>query len=203
MAVEVFDPEGRPIVGGVGELVCVKAWPGMTRGLWNDPERYLQTYWSRWPDVWTHGDWASIDSDGEWFLHGRSDDTLKVSGKRIGPAEVEAVLVAHPLISEAAAVGLPHEIKGEGIWAFVVLQGETPPAMLVTLEAELVDRVATALGRSFAPEHVVVIPELPKTRSGKVVRRVLRAKVLGDDPGDLSTLENPGSLDDLLVRVQR
>src|SRR4029077_9431194 len=102
MAVDVFDPEGRPLRGGVGELVCTRPWPGMTRGFWNDPERYLATYWSRWPNVWAHGDWASIDADGFWFLHGRSDDTLKVSGKRLGPAEVESAAVSHPAVAEAA-----------------------------------------------------------------------------------------------------
>ena len=122
MAVDVFDAEGKSIREAVGELVCRKPWPGMTRGLWRDPERYLQTYWSRWPDVWVHGDWASVDEDGQWFLHGRSDDTIKIAGKRIGPAEVESVLVEHALATEAAAIGVPDEVKGEVIWAFVVLR---------------------------------------------------------------------------------
>ena len=117
MAVDVFDPDGKPLGPGqgVGELVCTKPWPAMTRGIWGDPERYLATYWSRWPDVWVHGDWASIDEDGDWFLHGRSDDTIKVAGKRLGPAEVESILNGHDAVAESAAVGVPHSVKGEVI----------------------------------------------------------------------------------------
>ncbi|MBI4261454.1 MAG: AMP-binding protein, partial [Actinobacteria bacterium] len=121
MAVEVWGPDGRPVgPGEVGELVCTKPWPAMTRGIWGDPDRYVETYWSRWPGVWVHGDWASVDEDGFWFLHGRSDDTLKVAGKRLGPAEVESALTDHPAVAESAAVGIPHEVKGEAIWCFVV-----------------------------------------------------------------------------------
>ena len=121
MAVDVFDDDGQPVRGDVGELVCTKPWPGMTRGLWHDRERYLETYWSRWPDVWWHGDFASVSADGQWFLHGRSDDTIKVAGKRLGPAEVETVIVAHPAVLEAAAIGVPDELKGESLWVFVVV----------------------------------------------------------------------------------
>ncbi|HWE35346.1 MAG TPA: AMP-binding protein [Isosphaeraceae bacterium] len=196
MDVEVFDADGHPVRGLVGELVCRKPWPSMTRGLWNDgTNRYEKTYWSRWPGVWVHGDWASIDEDGLWFLHGRSDDTIKVSGKRIGPAEIESALVGHPLVAEAAAVGLPDAIKGEAVRAFVVLRPgvEAPPA----LQSELRDRVGAVLGRSFVPESVAVVADLPRTRSGKILRRALRARLLGEDPGDLSSLENPGALEAL------
>ena len=113
-------PEGRSVRGEVGELVCKRPFPGMTRGLWGDPERYLETYWRRFPGVWTHGDWASVDEDGYWFLHGRSDDTLNIAGKRIGPAELESAAVSHPGVAEAAAVGVPHEVKGEVAWIFCV-----------------------------------------------------------------------------------
>ena len=122
MAVDVYDDSGRPLREAVGELVCTKPWPGMTRGLYKDDARYLETYFSRWPDVWVHGDWATIDADGQWFLHGRSDDTIKVAGKRLGPAEVESALVAHDAVLEAAAVGMPNEMKGEELWAYVVLR---------------------------------------------------------------------------------
>ena len=122
MAMDVYDPAGRPLRGEVGELVCTQPWPGMTRGIWGDPERYLDTYWRRFPGVWTHGDWASIDADGDWFLHGRSDDTLNVAGKRIGPAEYESALVADAAVAEACAVGVPHEVKGEVVWCFCVLR---------------------------------------------------------------------------------
>src|SRR5204863_106346 len=108
MAMDVVDAEGRPVRGEVGELVCRKPFPGMTRGFWRDPERYLDTYWRRLPGIWVHGDWASVDEDGYWFLHGRSDDTLNIAGKRVGPAELESAVVAHPAVAEAAAVGVPH-----------------------------------------------------------------------------------------------
>ncbi len=120
MAVDVFDEAGRSVRGAVGELVCTKPWPGMTRGLYHDPQRYLDTYWSRYPNVWWHGDFASVGADGQWFLHGRSDDTIKLAGKRLGPAEVETAVVAHPGVVEAAAVGVPDELKGEAFWVFVV-----------------------------------------------------------------------------------
>jgi acetyl-CoA synthetase len=196
MAVDVFDDDGRPVRGAVGELVCTRPWPGMTRGLRNDPARYLDTYWSRWPGVWVHGDWASIETvDGRavWFLHGRSDDTIKVAGKRLGPAEVESALVSHPAVVEAAAVGLPHELKGEQLWAYAVLGRGVAPTE--GLRAELVALVAEQLGRSFRPAGIGFVRSLPKTRSAKVVRRVVRAVATGDDPGDLSSLEDITSLD--------
>jgi len=193
MAVDVFDDSGRPVRGEVGELVCTKPWPGMTRGLYRDPERYLDTYWSRWPDVWWHGDFASISDDGQWFLHGRSDDTIKLAGKRLGPAEVETVVVAHPGVLEAAAVGVPDEVKGEALWVFVVLApGATPDD---ALRAEISRCVTDALGPSFRPAEVRFTRALPKTRSAKVLRRAIRAVVTGDAPGDLSGLEDPATLD--------
>ena len=121
-AMDVYSPEGKPLRGEVGELVCTRAWPGMTRGIWGDDERYLETYWRRFPGVWTHGDWASVDEDGYWFLHGRSDDTLNIAGKRIGPAELESAALDHPSVAEAAAIGVPHEVKGETAWIFVALK---------------------------------------------------------------------------------
>jgi acetyl-CoA synthetase len=187
---DVFDDTGRPLRGEVGELVCKRPWPGMTRGIWGDPERYLETYWHRFPGVWTHGDWASVDEDGYWFLHGRSDDTLNIAGKRIGPAELESAAVNHPAVAEAAAIGVPHDVKGEVVWLFCVLrQGAEANA------DDVARAVTDELGRAFKPERVVFVPALPKTRSAKIVRRAVRAKALGQDPGDLSTLENPESLE--------
>jgi acetyl-CoA synthetase len=193
MAVDVFDDDGRPLRGAVGELVCTKPWPGMTRGLWKDPQRYLDTYWSRWPNVWWHGDFASVSDDGQWFLHGRSDDTIKVAGKRLGPAEVETALVSHPAVVEAAAVGVPDEVKGEVVWAFVVLAPGTEPTD--ALRDELAALVAHHLGSSFRPAAVRFTTALPKTRSAKVLRRAIRAVVTGNAPGDLSGLEDPNALD--------
>jgi acetyl-CoA synthetase len=192
MAVDVYDDAGRPVRGEVGELVCTRPWPGMTRGLWRDPERYLETYWSRWPDVWVHGDWASI-VDGRWYLHGRSDDTIKVAGKRLGPAEVESALVSHPAVAEAAAIGVPDERKGEALWAYVVLSPSTVPTE--DLRAELADLVGEKLGRSFRPGAVRFSDALPKTRSAKILRRAIRAAATGGDPGDLSSLEDPAAVE--------
>jgi acetyl-CoA synthetase len=193
MAVDVFDDAGRPVRGEVGELVCTKPWPGMTRGLWNDPERYLETYWSRYPGVWWHGDFASIAADGQWFLHGRSDDTIKLAGKRLGPAEVETVVVGHPAVVEAAAVGVPDPVKGEALWVFVVVA----PGVVANdaLRAELSAMVTEHLGSSFRPAAVRFTTALPKTRSAKVLRRAIRSVVTGAAPGDLSGLEDPGTLD--------
>jgi acetyl-CoA synthetase len=187
--VDVFDAAGSPVREEVGELVARRPWPGMTRGVWGDPGRYLDTYWRRFPGVWTHGDWASIDADGYWFLHGRSDDTLNVAGKRIGPAELESAALNHPAVAEAAAIGIPHEVKGEVPWLYCVLRPGTEAD-----EVGVSRCVAEELGRAFAPARVLFVPGLPKTRSAKIVRRAVRAAALGEDPGDLSTLENPESL---------
>jgi acetyl-CoA synthetase len=200
MDVDVWDADGAPVgPGEVGELVCKKPWPGMTRGIWKDPERYLDTYWRRWPDVWVHGDWASVDPDGFWFLHGRSDDTMNVAGKRVGPAEVESALAHHPGVVESAAVGIPDAVKGEGIWCFVVPRpGRDRDEALA---GELTRVVTEHLGKAFRPSRIVFVDELPKTRSAKIMRRALRAVVLGEDPGDLSSLENPGALEAIVTRA--
>jgi acetyl-CoA synthetase len=192
MDVAVYRPDGTPAEPGeVGELVCRKPWPSMTRGLRGDPERYLDAYWRRFPGVWCHGDWASVDADGFWFLHGRSDDTMNVAGKRLGPAEVESMLTLHPGVAESAVVGVPDEVKGEAIWCFVVAKGEPPE----DLPRELSDLVSEHLGKAFKPSRVIVVPELPRTRSAKILRRAIRAIVTGNEPGDLSSLENPSALE--------
>ncbi|MGI9112865.1 MAG: AMP-binding protein [Gaiellaceae bacterium] len=191
-AMDVYSAEGEPLRGEVGELVCTRAWPGMTRGIWGDDARYLETYWNRFTGVWTHGDWASVDEDGYWFLHGRSDDTLNIAGKRIGPAELESAALDHPAVVEAAAVGIPHEIKGEVAWLFCGLKSGAEA------DADGVKAVvAAALGKAFAPDRVLFVSALPKTRSAKIVRRAVRATALGEDPGDLSTLENPDTLKEI------
>jgi len=190
MDVDVFDAEGRPVRGEVGELVCKQPWPGMTRGIWNDPDRYIETYWSMYEGVWRHGDWAKIDEDGQWFLLGRSDDTINVAGKRLGPAEVESVLVSHPAVAESAVVGVPDDTKGEAVWCFVVA-----PNGDADLPAALADLVAEELGRPFKPSRVVVVEALPKTRSAKILRRTVRAVAIGEDVGDLSSAENPQAVD--------
>jgi acetyl-CoA synthetase len=199
MAVDVFDENGHSVRGEVGELVCTKPWPGMTRGLYGDPQRYLETYWSRYPGVWWHGDFASVSDDGQWFLHGRSDDTIKVAGKRLGPAEVETVVVAHRAVLEAAAIGVPDELKGESLWVFVVPGPGVEPDD--ALRKELSACVVDALGPSFKPAQVCFTSALPKTRSAKVLRRAIRSVVTGTAPGDLSGLEDPAALDALAIAV--
>lgn len=189
MAVDVFDERGRPVRGSTGYLVCTKPAPSMTRGIWRDPKRYLETYWTRWRGVWQHGDWASVDEDGYWFLHGRADESMNIAGRKVGPAEVENALTGHPAVSEAAVIGVPDDITGEAIVAFVVGKTGEP----VTPEA-LAAHVAATLGPTFRIRAIVPVAELPKTQSGKVVRRLLRQKYLGETLGDLSTVENPEAL---------
>ncbi len=192
-AADVVGPDGEPVRGEVGELVIRRPQPGQTRGFWNDPERYLETYWSRLPGTWVHGDWAIVDADGYWYIRGRSDDTLKVAGKRVGPAEVEAAASAHPSVVEAAAIGVPHAVKGEAIVVVCTLRaGETDGP---ELQAAIGRRVVEDLGKTLRPEAIVVVPALPKTRSGKIMRRVIRAAYLGLDPGDLSALEDASTIE--------
>jgi acetyl-CoA synthetase len=191
MDVDVFDEQGQPVRDKVGELVCKQPWPGMTRGIWGDEDRYLETYWSMYEGVWRHGDWALIDDEGDWYLLGRSDDTINVAGKRLGPAEVESVLVSHPAVAESAVVGIPDATKGESIWCFCVSAGGAGDE---TAE-ELRELVARELGRPFKPSRVVFVEALPKTRSAKILRRAVRAVAIGEDPGDMSSAENPQALD--------
>ena len=192
MAADVVDGEGRPVRGEVGELVIRQPWPGMTQGFWRDPDRYLEAYWGRFPGTWVHGDWARIDPDGFWYISGRSDDTIKVAGKRIGPAEVESAAVAHPAVVEALAVGVPDEVKGETIVVFAVVRESAEPGdrLADAIGQTVIDR----LGKSFRPAAVHLVPALPKTRNGKILRRVARAAYLGTDPGDVSALEDPATL---------
>jgi len=199
IAADVVDDQGRPVRNRVGELVVRAPWIGMTRGFWRDPERYEQTYWSRFPGVWVHGDWAVIDDDGLWYILGRSDDTIKIAGKRLGPAEVESVLVEHAAVLEAAAIGVPDEMKGQALVCFCVLRAGHEPGP--ALERELTALVATRLGKPLKPSAVLFVADLPKTRNAKVMRRVIRAAYLGDPPGDLSSLENPAAVDAIAAQA--
>ena len=201
MDIDVFNEEGKPVRGEVGYLVCKKAAPSMTRGFWQEPQRYLETYWSKWPDVWFHGDWASIDEDGFWFLHGRADDVIKVAGKRIGPAEVESILNQRPATYESACIGLPHEVKGEEITCFVVLKPGYEANM--GLKEELVGEVVKHMGKPFKPRDIIFVGDLPRTRSGKILRRLIRAAMLGRDFGDTSVLENPRALDQIVKQRKK
>ena len=193
MAADVVDADGRPVRGEVGELVIRNPWPGMTRGFWGDRERYVETYWNRFENVWVHGDWAYVDpEDRLWYVLGRSDDTIKIAGKRLGPAEVESVLVGHPAVAEAAAIGVPDELKGEVLVCFVILRAKEDASD--RLAHELQDLVATALGKPLRPHAVHFVGDLPRTRNAKILRRVVKSVYTGKDPGDLSSLENPSAL---------
>ena len=195
MAADVVDEQGNSVRNQVGELVIRAPWIGMTRGFWRDPQRYLDTYWSRFPGVWVHGDWAAIDTDGLWYILGRSDDTLKVAGKRLGPAEVESILVSHEFVSEAAAIGVPDELKGQSVVCFCVLTPDAQPS--ATLRETLMQLVAGELGKPLRPKDIKFVKDLPKTRNAKVMRRIIRAAYLGLDPGDMSSLENPHAVEDI------
>lgn len=193
MDVDVVDDRGQPVRGEVGELVCRQPWPAMTRGVWKDEARYLEAYWSTFPGMWRHGDFAMIDRDGQWFILGRSDDVMNVAGKRLAPAEVESIMSSHPAVAEAAAVGVPDSTKGEAVWAFWVARADASG----DVSAELREMVATELGKPFAPSRVFRVRQLPKTRSAKILRRAVRAAALGSDPGDLSGAENPDAVEEI------
>ncbi len=194
MAAAILDDNGNPVKPGVtGYLACTKPAPSMTRGIWGDPERYLEAYWSKWPHIWNHGDWASVDDDGCWYLHGRADESMNVAGRKVGPAEVEDALIEHPGVSEAAVIGVPDDVKGESIVGFVVPEhGVNPTAEWL---AEVAATVVHSLGPTFRPKALYAVPELPKTQSGKIVRRAIRKKYLGEPLGDMSTVQNPAALD--------
>jgi acetyl-CoA synthetase len=198
MDVDVVNEEGRSVRGTVGHLVCRKPGPSMTKGFLNDPERYLETYFSKFPGLWYHGDWAMADADGFWFLYGRSDDTIKVAGKRVGPAEIEAVLMEHEAVSEAAAIGIPDEIKGATVVCFVVLGAGREPSE--ALREELSARVVQHLGKTLRPGRVEFARALPKTRSAKILRGLIRSRYLGEPLGDLASVENPDAIEALPCR---
>ena len=193
MAADVVDEAGRSVRGRVGELVIRQPWIGMTRGFWKDPERYLTTYWSRFENVWLHGDFAAVDEDGLWYILGRSDDTVNVAGKRVGPAEIESVVVSHPSVIEAAAVGAPDELKGQAIIVFCVLRPNTAPSK--ALAEEIQTLIGQQMGKPLIPKAVEFVAALPQTRNAKVMRRVIRAAYLGQEPGDLSALVNPEAVE--------
>jgi acetyl-CoA synthetase len=197
MAVDVVDEAGESVVesGERGFLVARDSCPSMTKSLWEGDERYLAEYWSTWtdPPLWDHGDWAQVDAEGFWFLHGRADDALNVAGRKVGPAEVEGVLVEHPAVNQAAAVGVPDETTGTAVVAYVVL--EPVAERSDDLRTELSDLVATEQGKPFRPRELLFVDALPKTQSGKVIRRAIAAVHRGEDPGDLSSMENPEALE--------
>ncbi len=193
MDADVVDEDGTPVREEVGELVLRAPWIGMTRGFWGDDDRYHDAYWDRLDDVWVHGDFAAVDEDGLWYILGRSDDTINVAGKRLGPAEIEALLNAHGAVAESAAIGVPHDVKGSEIVAFVVLEPDYDET--AALREELMQGVVDEMGKPLKPREIRFADALPKTRNAKVMRRVIRAAYLGEELGDTSSLEDPGTVD--------
>lgn len=187
LEMDILDENGKPVKAGEeGYLVIKKPWPSILRTIWKDPDRYVQQYWSKYKGMYLTGDSAKRDEDGYYWVIGRVDDVIKVSGYRLGTAEIESALVSHPAVAEAAAIGLPHEVKGNAIHAYVILRaGQQKNDNLVT---ELRNHVGHEMGPIAKPEHIEIVDSLPKTRSGKIMRRVLKAKALGVDPGNISTL---------------
>ncbi|MGI0101307.1 MAG: acyl-CoA synthetase [Nitrosotalea sp.] len=191
---DVFDEYGRSLRMQKGFLVVKSPWPAITRGLLNDDKRYLKTYWSKFEDVWFHGDLASIDNDGLWYLHGRVDDVINVSGHRISTAEIEESLLSHQKIADVAAVAIPDEITGEAVAIFATMN---PGFDVIGIEDELRDFISDRIGKLARPKIIRIVGGLPKTRTGKIVRRLLKAKLLGTTLGDLSSVENPQVLDEI------
>lgn len=195
MEANVFNENGEPVLNEVGELVITKPWVGMTNGFWKEKERYEETYWHRWNDVWVHGDWVIKDNEGFWTITGRSDDILNIAGKRLGPSEMESILVGHPAVIEAGTIGIPDEVKGEVAICFVVVKEGTEKTE--ELKQEMLALVAEKLGRALKPAAIHFVPDLPKTRNAKVMRRAIRSAYLNLDAGDLSSLENPHVLKEI------
>lgn len=201
MDADVVDEDGNSVRGRIGELVIRKPWIGMTRGFWQNEQRYLDTYWARLPNVWVHGDFAAIDDDGLWYILGRSDDVIKVAGKRLGPAEVESALAKHPAVQESAAIGVPDEVKGETVVCFVMLKGQYKGNE--GIERELRELLSNELGKALLPKAIYFVNDLPRTRNAKIMRRVARAVYLGNDPGDVTALENPKAVEEIKSVVMK
>jgi acetyl-CoA synthetase len=195
MDIDIVDEDGESIADEHerGYLVARDSCPSTTKSLWSGDERYLEEYWSRWEDLWNHGDWAQMDDDGFWFLHGRADDALNVAGRKVGPAEVEGALIEHGAVNQAAAVGAPDETTGTAVVAYVVLESGTEPSE--NLREELTTIVGEELGKPFRPREIRFVEEFPKTQSGKIIRRAIQAVHIGEDLGDMSSIENPEALE--------
>jgi acetyl-CoA synthetase len=193
---DVVDATGKPALDAVGELAIRRPFVGMTKSFWRDDERYLQTYWRTIADLWVHGDLALRTAEGDFFMLGRSDDTLKVAGKRVGPAEVEEIALEMPAIAEAAAIGVDDAKKGQKLVLFIVATAAAT-SHSSRLAEELTEHIGIRLGRAFRPAMVHSVRQLPKTRSGKIMRRVIRSIYCSLPPGDMSSLDNPDALDEI------
>ncbi|HZA08027.1 MAG TPA: AMP-binding protein, partial [Nitrososphaeraceae archaeon] len=197
---DVFDDEGNHT--NKGYLVIKKPWPSMTRGILNDEKRFIETYWSKYKDVWHHGDLVFVDYDGLWYMQGRTDDIIKVAGHRIGTTEIEDAITSHPAVAEAVAVGIPDEVKGETIAAYILLNNKSSACNAAnndTIRNEIIKNIEDSVGRFACPAIVKFVNDLPRTRTGKLLRRLIRAKISNNstEQQDLTTIENPASLDDI------
>ncbi|WP_232687542.1 AMP-binding protein [Halobacterium zhouii] len=194
MDIDIVDEDGQSIKDEHerGYLVARDSCPSMTRSLWSGDERYLEEYWSRFEDTWNHGDWAQMDDDGFWFLHGRADDAINVAGRKVGPAEVEGALIDHEAVNQAAAVGVPDDTTGEAVVTYVILGDSHAPSD--ALREALREHVGAELGKPFRPREILFVDEFPKTQSGKIIRRAIEGAYTGEDIGDLSSIENPDAL---------
>jgi acetyl-CoA synthetase len=189
---DVVDDDGKSVRGRKGYLVIKSSWPGMTRGLLNDNERYVKTYWSRFKNIWFHGDYVLVDEDGLWYMHGRVDDVINISGHRMSTTEIEQSVLSYPEIFDAASISIPDEITGEAIVVFVVLKNKHQ-----NIQQEISTHLSEKIGKVAKPKYVFQISNLPKTKTGKIMRRLLKSKLLGEELGDLSSLENPNVLDEI------
>ena len=189
MNVSVLDEEGNEIYDKVGYLVAGRHCPSMTRSIWHNEQKYLETYWSKFPEKWVQGDWALMTREGYFFLFGRSDDVLKIAGKRLGPNEVENLVMGVDGVAESAVAGIPDEIKGEAVSVFYTGINSD------RIRDQIREAVAHGLGKSFSPKYVIWLPQLPKTRNGKIMRRVVKSAFLNQDTGDLSNMEDSGIID--------
>jgi len=193
MNLDVFDDNGNSVRKQNGYLVIKSPWPAMTRGLLNDDARYIETYWSRFENIWFHGDYVFVDEDNLWYMRGRADDVINISGHRMSTAEIEQTVILHKKVSDAASIAIPDEITGEAIVIFFVADNKSETG----LELEISNHVSEKIGKVAKPKFVFQISDLPKTRTGKIMRRLLKSKLLGNDLGDLSSLENPNVLDEI------
>jgi len=195
LSADVYDEKAKPVKNAGGNLVITHPWPGMLRGIYKNPDRYQETYWGKFKGIYLAGDVTRKDDDGFFWIQGRADDVLNVSGHRIGNSEVESALVSHPMVAEAAVIGKPHDLKGESITSYVVLKGNAVPSE--DLRQKLRDHVGNEMGKIARPDEIWFVTDVPKTRSGKIMRRVIRAKALGKETGDTSTLANPEAVDEI------
>jgi len=193
MDLDIVDEDGNQIRGNNGYLIIKQPWPAMTRGLLNDDERYLETYWSKFENIWFHGDYVLADEGNLWYMKGRADDVINVSGHRMSTSEIEHTVISHNKISDAASISIPDELTGEAIVVFFVPENKNE----VNLEADIIEHINKKIGKIAKPKLIFQLSDLPKTRTGKIMRRLLKAKLTGNPLGDLSSLENPDILKEI------